>query len=206
MSITTILCILIAVVSIGAFNKPEWIERLKHWPYAVHHRKEYYRWITSGFVHGGWLHLLINLFVFWQFGEQVEHVYKVMLGDLPGQIAYILLFTLGVIVSDLPSYVQHKNNPHFASIGASGAVSAVLFAYILFFPWHMLYLYGIIPIPGIVAGIGYLWYESYMSKKEGTGINHNAHLFGALFGVVFTIALRPSTAIDFFQALISFGN
>ncbi len=204
MSVTTVLCILIALVSIGAFNKPDWIEKLKHWPYVVYRHKQYYRWLTSGFVHGGWLHLLINLFIFWQFGEVVEHIYVQMMGPFAGHVAYALLFLLGVIVSDLPSYAKHKNNPYFASIGASGAVSAILFSYILFLPWQMLYLYGIIPIPGIIAGIGYLWYESYMSKKEGTGINHNAHFFGAVFGVVFTILLNPATALHFVSALLDF--
>lgn len=203
MNITDILSIIIIVISIYAFNKPQIIERFKHYPYREKRHKEYYRMVTSGFLHGSWLHLLINVFVLWEFGKIVEWNYKSYFGESLGSIYYLLLFFLTIIVADLPTYIKHKDRSGFASIGASGAVSGIVFVFILIEPWQMLYLYGIIPIPAVVGGMAYLGYSQWASKNSKAPIDHDAHIYGALFGMVFTIVLAPHLLSEFWSKFIS---
>lgn len=203
MSITDILAVIIIVISLIAFNKPEIIQKYKHYPYLEKRNKEYHRMISSGFLHGGWLHLLINVFVLWQFGQIVENQYLLWFGSTNGTILYLLLFFLTIIAADMPTYIKHKDNPRYSSIGASGAVSGIVFVFILMAPWHMLYLYGILPIPAIVGGVAYLGYSQWASKHSRAPIDHDAHIYGALFGMLFTIILKPGLAIEFWSKFIS---
>ena len=169
-------------------------------PYDVKHHKEYYRFISSGFVHAGWLHLGINMFVFWMFGRAVEQYYEINFGEF-GNILFLALYLLGIILSDAFTYFQNQDNPGYRGLGASGAVAAVLFAFIIFNPWEMLYIWGIIPIPAVIAGILYLIYE-YVESRRGVGrINHHAHFFGAIFGLVFTFILKPELLPKFIHEL-----
>ena len=163
--------------------------------------KQWYRMLTSGFLHANWIHLAINMFVLYQFGGIVENLFIAPFGEVMGRVNYILLYSLTIIAADLPTYYKHKNNPQFASIGASGAVSGIVFVYILFYPWAKLYLWAVIPIYGIIAGIAFLWYSSYASKQNRDFIDHEAHFYGAVFGFLFTIALKPSLALLFFDRL-----
>ena len=133
-SITTVLLVLTFGISYAAFNNRTLFDNLKHYPIAEKKNKEWYRFITSGFVHGSWIHLLINLFVLWQFGDIVEQIYKRELGPVMGTAMYTVMYLLALVVSDIPSYFKHQNNPGYAAIGASGAVSAVVFSIMLFFP------------------------------------------------------------------------
>lgn len=202
MSLTIIIVVVTCIISILSFQNQELLEKLMMKPYAVNHHKEYYRFISSGFVHGGWLHLGINMFVFWMFGRSVELYYGALFGTF-GNVLFLALYILGIILSDTFTYYQQRENPGYRGLGASGAVAAVLFAFIIFNPWEMLYIWGIIPIPAVIAGILYLGYEYMESKKAGGRINHHAHFFGALFGLVFTFILKPSLLPDFFQRLIN---
>lgn len=203
--ITNILSVLIVALSIMAFQNRQLFEQFKHFPYREKQTKEWYRWLTAGFIHGGWLHLLINAFVFFSFGQAVESAYASFFGTR-GTLYFILLFVLSVVAANIKTYFTHQDNPSFASIGASGGVSGVLFAYILFYPWEMVYLYGIIGIPGIVAALGYLAYSHYMSNREGDLIDHEAHLYGALAGLLLTILYSPMKVIPFFlERLTSFN-
>ncbi len=204
MSITEILVIIIFLVSLYAFGKPDIINRFKHYPYREKHNKEYYRMITSGFLHGGWLHLLINMFVMWEFGNIVERYYILEFGATSGKLFYLLLFFLAIVAGDLPTYFKYADQKGFASIGASGAVSAIVFVFIIMEPWQMLYLYGIVPIPAIVGGVAYLVYSQWASNKSGGRIDHQAHIFGALFGMLFTILLAPHLLLEFFTKLFGF--
>lgn len=204
MSLTVILLIVCVIVSYLCFNNQVLFEKLKHWPYFEVRNKEYYRVLTSGFVHGSWLHLIINMFIFWQFGEAVEKYYQLLFGEHVGRILYFFLFIATIIFADVPTLLKHKDNVHYSAVGASGAVSGIIFVSILFDPWQLLYLYGILPIPGIVAGILYLIYSSWASKNSQDNIDHDAHFYGALFGMLFTILLKPSLFLHFIQALVSF--
>lgn len=201
-SITIIIVAVCVLVSYICFGNQELFQKLKHWPYAEVREKEWYRLISSGFIHGSWMHLLINMFVFWQFGEVVEARFRIEFGLLWGNLFYTLLFLVTIVLADIPSLLKHKDNVYYSAVGASGAVSGILFVNILFYPWNLLYLYAIIPIPGIVAGILYLAYSSWASKNSQDNIDHDAHLYGALFGFLFTVMLKPSLFVDFINQLM----
>ncbi len=202
LSITNVICIITFFISYQAFTNRTLFDNLKHYPIAESRNKEWYRFITSGFVHGSWVHLLINLFVLWQFGAIAERIYINELGPTIGGLVYTGMYLLALIVSDIPSYLKHKNNPSYAAIGASGAVSAVVFVNLLYDPWAWLYLYLVIPIPYVVAGVAYVIYSSWASKNRNDNIGHDAHLYGALFGIVFTIAVIPRVLKVFIAALM----
>ncbi|MBT8191155.1 MAG: rhomboid family intramembrane serine protease [Saprospiraceae bacterium] len=203
MSITLALCIITGIISFQGFNNPNIVNSLKHYPVAEHQNKEYYRMLSSGFVHGGWMHLLINLFVLYQFGPIVEKVYGQVFGEITGPIMYLFMYLATIVVADLPTFFRHRNNPAYAAVGASGAVSGVVFIYILFFPWAQLSLYGIIPFRAIVGGVAYLIYSSWASKNRQDGIDHSAHFYGAVFGMLLTIAFKPSLLSHFINELTS---
>jgi membrane associated rhomboid family serine protease len=201
MSITLIIVIITVLISLQGFNNPGIIEKLKHWPYAESRDGEWYRLITSGFVHGGWLHLLINMFVLWQFGEIVESWYNELFGEVMGPTLYVLMYLSTIAVADLPTYFKHKNDYNYAAIGASGAVSGIVFIFILVLPWQMLYIWGVLPIPSIVAGVAYLVYSQYASRQSNTRIDHDAHFYGAIYGVLFTIVFAPELIGRFWERL-----
>ncbi len=203
MSITLILVIITCLVSYLCFNNQQLFYKLAHWPAKEYYHKEFHRLITSGFVHGGWLHLLINMFVLWNFGEIVERHFIVFFGPVKGAVYFVLVYLLVIICASLPSYFEKKDNENYLAVGASGGVSGIVFIYILLYPWEMLYLYAIIPIPGIIAGVLYLWYSSYASRNVQDRIDHQAHFYGALFGLVFTLLLKPSLLPAFFRSLVN---
>lgn len=203
MSVTVILCAIIFGISLWAWNAPAVFRQLVHYPYQEARDRSYYRLVTATFLHGSWLHLLINLFVFWTFGEAIEIQFYHLFGPVVSKIYFLLLFFLSGVLGDVGTMVKYKDNPHFRSVGASGAVSGVMFAYVLFYPLQNLYLYGLIPIPGILAAIGYLWYSNYAAKKEGGRIDHNAHFYGAVAGLVFTIIIYPPVLSHFVREIMS---
>ncbi len=191
MTVTLLICIVTGIISYQAFNNRTIIERLKHYPVAEYRNKEYYRFLSSGFVHGSWIHLLINLFVLYQFGTVVEGEFSEVYGNALGRIIFTVTYLLTIIVADLPTYFRHKNNPSYSAIGASGGVSGIVFSFILFHPWQQLSLYGIIPFKAIIGGLAYLVYSSWASKTRNDGIDHSAHFYGAVFGMVFTVIAYP---------------
>ena len=200
--ITKIISVVVFLVSIQAFNNPAFFEKYKHSPYRVYHFKEYYRLVTSGFLHGSWVHLLVNLFVFWQFGDFVENfIFYSIFGKTIGAILYALLVLLSVVAGNIPSTLKYKNSPNYGSIGLSGAVSAILFSYVLVNPWSKIYLYAIIPIYTIVAAVLYLVYSQWASKNSRDNIDHSAHFYGAVFGLVYTIAVYPKIFLYFIDRL-----
>ena len=204
-SITLILVGITVIISLQAMNNPAMKQKLIHSPYAEQRTGEYHRLLTSGFIHADFMHLFINMFVLWQFGDQVEKMFILQFGTLMGRINYLLLYLVGIVIADLPSYYKHKDNPYYAALGASGAVSAIMFSYILFWPWSTLLLYGIIPIPGIVGALLYLGYSHWAAKNARDNIGHDAHFYGAVFGFFFTIALHPAWAGEFITNLMNFS-
>ena len=170
-----------------AMNNQDVLSKTIMWPYGVKRYNQFYRFITSGFIHADYTHLFFNMFTLFFFGKAVE-AYFSMYG-LGGNIAYLALYFLGLIVSDLPTYIKHKDNYNYHCLGASGAVSAVVFAAVVFAPWSSIYLFGALKISALVYAVLYIFYCIAMSKKGGDNINHDAHLWGALFGLGFTIAL-----------------
>lgn len=200
-SITLIIVIITCLVSYLCFQNREWFGRLQFNAYQVVYRKEYYRLITHGFVHANWMHLIINMFVFYNFGEYVEQYYGWQ--AVGGIGAYVAMYLLAIPLSSLLS-LKYKDNPYYNAVGASGAVNAVLFSFVFLNPWAKLYLFFAIPIPGILFGVLYLWYSYAMSKKENDGIGHDAHFLGAVVGVAFTAMLIPNSTANFIQKLFEF--
>ena len=189
------------MVSIPAFTNRHLFDQFKHHPYTEKREKQYYRWLTSGFLHGSWVHLGINMYVFYEFGRHVEHWYKGMFGPTMGAILFLVMYLLTIVLADTPTYFKYQDNPNYSAIGASGGVSGILFAFILFMPWSMLGLFFVVPIPAIVFGVLYLWYESWSAKNSRDNIGHDAHFWGAIAGVVITIIYRPTIFIDFISKL-----
>lgn len=206
MSITLILCGIIFAISLWAFNNQTVFQNLMHYPYQEARDRSYYRLFTSIFLHGSWLHLLVNLFVFYTFGQAIEYQFGHLFGPVLGKVNFVLLFALSGVLADVFTYRKHKDDPQFRSVGASGSISGIMFAYVLFYPLEYLYLYGIIPIPGIIAAVLYLWYSNYASKKEGGRIDHNAHFYGAVTGLLFTIIVYPPVVPYFIKQLLSVFN
>lgn len=203
MTITTILCIIIFGISLWGFNSQPVFLKLMHYPYVEARDRSYYRFFTSIFLHGSWLHLLVNLFVFYTFGQAIEYQFANLFGETMGRINFLLLFVLSGVMADVFTFRKHRDDPNFRSVGASGSISGVMFAYVLFYPLQNLYLYGLIPIPGIIAGVLYLWYSNYAAKKEGGRIDHSAHFYGAVTGILFTIVVYPKVVTSFIQQLLS---
>lgn len=146
--------------------------------------------------------MLINMFVLWSFGEIVEYHFKQFFGTTMGSVYYVLVYLATIVCASVPTYFSKRHDSQYMAVGASGGVSGIVFIFILFYPWEMLYLYAIIPIPGIIAGVLYLWYSSYASKNVRDRIDHEAHFYGALFGVVFMLLLKPSLASNFIRSLV----
>ncbi|KOF03817.1 hypothetical protein AWW67_13645 [Roseivirga seohaensis] len=200
MQVTYILMAVIGLVTYFAWERPELHRRLMLNPYTVVHEKKYYQLITSGFVHNNGIHLLLNLFTLYFFGLAIEQIFYTYFGEL-GLVLYILLFITAVIVANIPTTIKHKNNYNYNSLGASGGVSALVMAFILFDPIRDLCLYAIICLPGYILGGLFIVYSIIMSKRNTDNINHDAHLFGAIYGVIFTLLLRPSTFSYFIEAI-----
>jgi membrane associated rhomboid family serine protease len=199
-SITTILVVVNCIISFLAFQNTALRQRFIFNPYVIRQRGQWYRFITSGFIHADWLHLIVNMFVLYTFGQIVELDYYEVFEE-KGAYFYLLLYFGGLAISIAPTFAKQKENPGYNALGASGAVAAVMFAFILFHPMEKLYLYGIIRLPGILFGVLYIGYCYYAGRKQSDFINHEAHLWGALFGFAFTIALKPQVIEVFINQL-----
>ncbi|MEI7499937.1 MAG: rhomboid family intramembrane serine protease [Bacteroidota bacterium] len=201
MVITYIIIFVTAVISVLALNNEDLFAKLKFNAYDVKHSNHWHRFFTYGFVHAGYVHLFINMLVLYSFGVIVEDHFKIY---FPGKASfyYILLYVGGLILSIVPAFGKYKNDVFYNAVGASGAVAAVVFSSIILYPTGSIFLFFIpIPIPSPIFGIFYVAYEYYMAKRGRDNIGHDAHLWGAVFGVVFTIALKPGLAVMFLQQL-----
>ena len=172
-------------------------ERFKFSPYTIKHRKEEWRFVSYGLIHAGWLHLLINMWVLYSFGSLVERVFKLNYG-IKGMFYYLLFYVGGILFSVLFDFGKYKDNVYYSAVGASGAVSAVVFSSILIYPVGSLYLFPIpFTIPSWLFGVLYLVYMVYMQKKGRDNIGHSAHFWGAVFGMVLTVILIPHVLSNF---------
>lgn len=199
--ITIIFLAITLITSYLAFNNDSLSRKLIMNPYTVSHRKEYYRFISSGFIHGGTVHLLFNMLTFYSFAQFIEWYFGAVHGQVLGSLYLIALYIGGIIVSDIPTYLKYKNLPHYNSLGASGGVSSVLFAAILYEPLQPISILFAIKLPGFIMGVVYMIYSYYFSKGSDDNINHSAHFFGALFGFIFAIAVEPLALMSFFEKI-----
>ncbi|HNU58147.1 MAG TPA: rhomboid family intramembrane serine protease [Flavobacteriales bacterium] len=196
LSINLVVMALTVLVSLAAFQDRSVQDRLLFQPYAVQHRGQWYRLLTHAFVHADTMHLVVNMFVLWSFGSSVEKLLP-LITPLEGGLAYVLLYVGGAVFATLPGMVKHRDDPNYRSVGASGAVSAVVFAQIVMLPTQRITLFFIQDLPAWLFGGLYLLYSYMMDKRAGDNVAHDAHFYGAVFGVLFTFALRPELLIHF---------
>ncbi|WP_143306754.1 rhomboid family intramembrane serine protease [Chitinophaga vietnamensis] len=199
MSISLIIIITTSIISFTALNNYEQLGKLSMQPYMVKRYRQYYRFLTSGFVHADIQHLLFNMLTLYFFGPAIEGVFEQLFGN---KIFFLLYYLLGIIVSDIPSYIRHRDNSYYSSVGASGAISAIMFTAILINPWATLGLYFVIKMPAVVYGVLFLAISAWMSRKGGDNINHDAHLWGAIFGLVFPLLFHPELGPRFLDLLL----
>lgn len=198
-SIVTLLLIAATVlVSWLAFERPRLLDRLILWPPAIDRHKQFDRLVTHGFIHADWQHLLFNMITLYFFGGLVERMFAPYIGPL----GFLLFYLSAILVAILPTYLRHRHDPRYRSLGASGAVSAVLFAFILVQPWSLIFVF-FLPMPAILYAVLYVGYSIWMDRRGGDNINHSAHLWGAGYGVLFTVAMEPRVVESFLQRLMS---
>lgn len=204
LTITLSIILLTSVISFTGFSNQKVLDDLIFYPPAISNRNQWYRFVTSGLIHADIMHLLFNMYSFYLFGDLVERTFVQIFGD-SGKIVYLLLYIISLIVCLLPTYFNNQNNYHYRSLGASGAVSAVIFAGIFLYPTMGM---GIFPIPfhipGFVFGPLFLILSAYLAKKGHGNINHSAHIWGAIFGIVFLII--TTTFLSNFNVVENFVN
>ena len=190
------------IISIYALYNQEVFGRLKFNAYAIRHHGQGWRFFTYGLIHADWVHLFINMFVLYSFGKAVIDAYHFYF-DMKGYMFYLLLYVGGIVFSVLFDFGKHKDDMYYNAVGASGAVSAVLFASILLYPTGTVMLFPIpFPLPSVLFGAFYLIYSAVMARRAKDNIGHNAHFWGAVFGIVFTVALKPNLAISFYKQVM----
>ena len=189
MSITLIIIIITALISFSAFTNEKIYNDLIFYPPAVTYQRQWYRFFSCGLIHADWLHLIFNLYALYMFGEETEKSFIALFQE-KGKLFYLLMYITALGVCLLPTYSKHKEDSYYRSLGASGAVSAVIFAFILLYPMARLGFFFIpLPVPGFLFGFLYLLVSSYLDKRGGGNINHSAHLWGALYGIAFLIVM-----------------
>ena len=197
---TIVFIVLTAGLSILAFNRREILYKYQFNAYQIIHRKQYLRLILHGFLHANWTHLLVNMLVLYSFGRSLEMYFQHIFGKM-APVYFSALYLGAILIAPAYSLIKNRNNSFYNAVGASGAVSAVVFAAIFFDPWNKIYFFGLLPIPGIIFALLYLVYSWQMSRKEGDNIAHDTHFIGAVFGFIFPILLNPRLFTYFIEQL-----
>ena len=193
--------IVTTLVSLLALYNREVFDRMKFNAHAIKNFGQGWRFFSYGLIHADFIHLFVNMFVLYSFGKVVTDAYLYYF-DSRGYLYYVLLYIGGIVFSVLFDFGKHKDDMYYNAVGASGAVSAVLFASILIHPTGKLFLFPIpFPLPSVVFGVFYLVYSAVMARRAQDNIGHNAHFWGAVFGIVFTIAIKPGLAVSFLEQI-----
>jgi membrane associated rhomboid family serine protease len=196
MSYTLIIVVVTCIISIIAFKNIILYNKLILWPRYMDTPVEYYRLLSSGFIHADWMHLFFNMFTLYSFGTNMERIFE----QLGKHELYLVLYLTGIIVASLPSFLRNRDNTYYRSLGASGGVAAVLFATIYYAPWASIYIY-FIKLPAIIFAVLYLLYSAYMSRKGAGNVNHGAHFWGSVYGFVFAFLLDPTHGRFFIEQI-----
>ena len=201
---TYIIIAITVLVSISAFNNQSLMHRFQYNPYQVYHQKQYYRIFSHALIHADWNHLIFNMLTLFFFGAYVESAFKSLYG-MVGILYFILLYVSAILISSLRTLKKHQNDSWYNAVGASGAVSAVLFSFILFQPLGKIFIFFIpIGIPAIVFGVAYLVYSAYMAKQNVDNIGHDAHFWGAVYGFIFPLFFDFRLIIYFLSEIFPF--
>ncbi|MCU0417965.1 MAG: rhomboid family intramembrane serine protease [Cytophagaceae bacterium] len=195
MSLTLLIIIITGAVSMLAFNNSDWMSKGIMNPYVIKRRQQWYRMITSGFLHADYIHLLFNMMSLYFLGSLVETVFN--------PIQYLTLYLGAMVISDIPTYFKYQDQPGYSSLGASGAVSAVVFSFIMMNPFEYLLVF-FFPVPAILYGVFFLGYSYYLDKQGHGIINHSAHFYGAVTGIVFTAVIHPWSVSAFWVHIQSY--
>jgi membrane associated rhomboid family serine protease len=209
MSVTIIILVITALVSYQAFSNYELFTKLQLNPWSVKHKKEYYRILSHTLIHADWGHLILNMFVFYSFGTFLESVFTNPLvfrdafpsfnfwGIQFGYIAFIGLYIVGAAIASIPAMKKHSDNYAYNAVGASGAVSAMLMAFMIMFPLHKVSFFFFFPLPAYIAAPVFFLMEHYMQKRGRTNVAHDAHIWGALAGILYVFILNPQFLVRF---------
>ena len=196
--VTYVLIGVTVLVSWQAFNNRALLERLILWPPAIKRHRQYDRLLTHGFIHADTTHLLFNMITLFFFGRAIEPAFV----ERIGMVGYAAFYLSAIVIAIMPTYLRHANDSHYRSLGASGAVSAVLFSFVLFAPWSLIFVF-FIPVPAIVYAVLYIGYSIWMDRRGTDNVNHSAHLWGAVYGMLFTVMMEPRVATTFVARLLS---
>jgi membrane associated rhomboid family serine protease len=202
MSMSLIIIVVTVLVSFAAWNNGNIYYGFMMNPYEIFKQRQYWRLLTSGFIHSGYVHLGFNMFTFYFFGNVVEIIFGQVMGS-SGSILFVVFYLSAIVISDLPTAIQNRRFPGYNSLGASGAVSAMVFASIIYLPLNKICLFAIFCLPGFILGTLYIIYSYTQSKSLSDNINHQAHLYGAIYGIIFAIAVYPPSAANFIQEILS---
>ncbi len=198
---TLFIIFITAAISVVCFSNRAAFDRLSLKPYNVVRRGQWYRVVTHGFVHADWTHLLVNMLVFWSFARVVMATFAGQFHagiSMEPNLKFSLLYFGGLIFASIYDLSKRRDDPYYTSVGASGAVSAVVFTSIFYSPLSKIYLMGVLPMPAVVFGILYIGYEAYSARRGGGHVNHHAHIFGAMYGFIFPMLTGGGSQINFF--------
>ncbi len=202
LTLTNIIIGLTCLISISAFSNRLLFSKLLFNATTIHNDKEWYRFITHGLIHADFMHLAMNMYVLYSFGSMVEDMFLYKFGFIKGELYFFLLYFISILASSFPSYEKHKEDYLYNAVGASGAVSAIVFSGILLYPTMSLSLMFIpIPIPAPIFGVLYLVYCRYAANNAKDNVAHDVHYWGSLFGAVFTVAIMPETFFNLIDAV-----
>lgn len=201
MSITLILIILTSGISIYAWSNQNLLDRWVFHPFSISKRNQWYRFVTSGFLHADWTHLFFNMLSLYFFGEAVERVFIANFGYEAGLALYLLVYLGGMIIADIPTYIKHRKDFDYRALGASGAVSAIIFSGILFNPLSGICPFFIFCMPGFIFGFIYLIYSYYEAQRMRGAINHSAHFYGAVYGFIISLFLVEGAGLNFIEQI-----
>lgn len=202
--ITIIIIAITSFVSFTAFKNQSFVEKYIFYPPAIKNH-QWYRFISYGFLHADFSHLLFNMFALYLFGTEIEKVFKDVFGSSIGVVLFIVLYLLGLVFSILPTWLKERNNSRYSSLGASGAVSSIVFAYILVYPMNFMGIVFIpVFLPAFIFGTIYVITSIYLEKKQDGNVNHSAHITGGVFGIIFMVVVfRLFAGINIFSWFIN---
>ncbi len=197
--ITYVIIAITCVISYLAFNDASLRSKLLFVPALVRERGEWYRFITHGFIHGDFFHLLFNMWALFLFGKYAEYGFQELFGQTLGGTAYLVFYLAAIAAASFVTYQRHQDNYGYTALGASGGVAAIIWPYVIFGPWSWIFIW-FVPVPAIGLGIGYIAYSHYADQKGGSRIGHNAHLWGSIFGLVVYVSLCAVLRPEFLQS------